>query len=149
MTFFNADTEIERIWNQKTIPVVIRSQARGRKLLVRLPYAPDNRAWLRLGRRDDHKWLPSNKYWVLPKAWFNDFVDKTLAKFGKLYVIQPYREKEVCAPACQNAKGHECQCSCMGAHHGTGGGGGWFDVSDTFAVRWRGEEFASRLMTKK
>jgi len=37
-----------------------------------------------------------------------------LAKYSKVYVIQPYREQEKCSPTCQNAIGHECQCSCMG-----------------------------------
>jgi hypothetical protein len=62
-------------------------------------------------------------------------VDRSLAKYSKVYIIQPYREHEKCAPACQNAIGHECQCSCMGLYHGAGNDGSWFEVSETFATR--------------
>lgn len=143
------DVDLRRIWGQEAIPVIVRPSARGQKLRMRLPYAKTNRDWLRDGRRANPAWLKDKKYWELPKAWFNDLVDRALAKFGRLYVIQPYREQEVCAPACMNALGHECQCSCMGANHGAGNGGGWFEVSDAFAVRWGGEHIACRLMVRK
>jgi len=72
-----------------------------------------------------------------------------LADYGKAYVVQPYREHEKCSPACQNARGHECQCSCMGLYQGQGNDGSWFDVSDTFATRWGEQVRACRLMTAK
>jgi hypothetical protein len=62
---------------------------------------------------------------------------------AKLYIIQPYREQEKCSPSCQDAEGHECQCSCMGRYHGIG------RVSDTFATRWGDQELACRLLTVK
>ena len=71
----------------------------------------------------------TDAYWELPKSWFNDFVDRALQRYGKVYIIQPYREQEICARACQEALGHECQCSCMGANHGVGNDGSWFEVS--------------------
>jgi hypothetical protein len=62
-------------------------------------------------------------------------------------LIQPYREQEKCAPSCFNARGHDCQCQCMGANHGRGGpNAGWFVVSDTFATKWGEEHLACRLM---
>jgi hypothetical protein len=83
------------------------------------------------------------------KAWFNDFVERSLVQYGNVYIIQPYREQEKCSPACQNAVGHECQCSCMGLYHGAGNDGSWFEVSGTFATRWGSQELACRLMTAK
>jgi hypothetical protein len=83
----------------------------------------------------------------LPKSWFNDLVDRALRLYGKVYIIQPYREQEICARACQEAQGHECQCSCMGANHGIGNDGSWFEVSDTFSSRWGERELACRLLT--
>jgi hypothetical protein len=95
------------------------------------------------------RWIDKHRYWELPKAWFNDFVDRSLSRYGKVYIIQPYREQEKCAPACQNATGHECQCSCMGEHHGAGNDGSWFEVSDTFATRWGDLHLACRLLAAR
>src|SRR5271163_981890 len=122
------------VWKlQKEIPVVLRRTGKRERLRVKLPYADDNRKWLRNGRRTDPAWFDANGdrpgYWEVPKAWFNDFVDRALERYGKVYIIQPYRAVEICSPACQNAVGHECQCSCMGEHHGTGSDGSWFEVS--------------------
>ncbi len=134
-------------WKQKHTPVAWRGQGKGRRLLVRLPFDTSNRQWLQNGRRINPEWNKVEKHWELPQAWFNDFVDRSLAKFGKAYIIQPYREQEKCAPRCRSALGHECNCSCMGQNHGSENSTGWFDVSDTFSFRWGGERIASRLLT--
>lgn len=140
---------LKYVWNQTAIPVALHRTGRGEKLRVRLPYGEDNRQWLQNGRRSTPDWIPKEKYWELPKGWFNDFVDRALARYGKVYIIQPYREQEVCARACQEARGHECQCSCMGANHGAGFDGSWFEVSDAFATRWGQRQIACRLLEAK
>jgi hypothetical protein len=145
----NASEELIKIWNQKEIPVVLRRGKKGQRLRVRMPFARDNSTWLRSGRRTLPTWHNKHRCWEIPKAWFNDFVRRALERHGKLYIIQPYREQEKCAPACFNAVGHECQCSCMGANHGAGNDGSWFEVSDTFATRWGDQHLACRLMTAK
>ena len=74
-------------------------------------------------------------------------MERCLARYGKVYIVQSYREHEVCAPACWDAKGHECSCSCMGANHGMGNDGrGWTVISDTLAVRHGDEQLAVRLL---
>ena len=140
---------IKAIWNQEDIPVVLRRGGLGDRPRLRLPYADDNRQWLRNDRRDPPVWKNDLRCWEIPKAWFNDFVARGLKRYGRLYVIQPYREQEKCAPACMRATGHECECSCMGANHGSNGGAGWFEVSDTFATCWGERHLACRLMTAK
>lgn len=142
----NNGTRIDRVWNQKAIPVILRRNRRGQRLRVRIPFSPTNRVWIQNGKRTSPIWVSDRKYWEIPKTWFNDFVERALKKYGKLYIIQPYREQEKCAPACLNAMGHECECSCMGANHGAGNDGSWFEVSDTFATRWGNEFLACRLM---
>lgn len=42
--------KMRRIWNQKTIPVLLR-RGRGHRLRLRLPYQADNRSWVRGSRR--------------------------------------------------------------------------------------------------
>jgi hypothetical protein len=140
---------LKHIWNQKEVPVVLRRTGKGQQLRVRLPYDETNRQWLQNAKNRSPVWIREHEYWELPKAWFNNFVERSLTKYRKVYIIQPYREQEKCAPACQNAIGHECQCSCMGLHHGTGNDGSWFEVSDTFATRWNEQELACRLLTAK
>ncbi|RUY31708.1 hypothetical protein EN978_07160 [Mesorhizobium sp. M7A.F.Ca.US.001.04.1.1] len=142
---------LKAIWDQDRIPVVLRRGGKGQSLRARLPFESENREWLRNRRRTRPVWIggENQKYWELPKAWFNDFVNRALKKYGMVYIIQPYREQEICARACMEAEGHECQCSCMGANHGSGFHGSWFEVSETFAVRSREPELACRLMVSK
>lgn len=134
------------ILKQSVIPVAIRL-GKGHKLKVMLPYAEDNRRWLQQGTKSRPAWLSSEKMWRLPSNNFNSFVKRALDRYARLWVVQPYREHEVCAPACWNATGHECQCACMGANHGSQSGDGFFVVNETFAVRWGAEDVACRLMT--
>ena len=144
-------SKLKMVWNQSSIPVVLRRGGKGQSLRVRLPKRPDNFEWLRNGQSIRPKWLADDQqwYWELPKRWFSDFVNRALVRYGKVYIIQPYREQEVCARACMEATGHECQCSCMGANHGAGIDESWFEVSEAFAVRSREPELACRLLVKK
>ena len=139
---------IEHIWlrTSKFVPVLYR-RGKGFRLLIRMPYANDNRSWLRNGQKYKPEWIPKLSRWVVPKAWFNTLVKRMLERYGKVYVIQPYREQEKCAPACWNAEGQECECSCMGEYHGTKGpNSNWLIISDTFATRWHDSELACRLI---
>lgn len=144
----NDRKKIEAIWLQNVIPVIYRRGA-GYPLLLRLPYKEDNRIWLRDQNKRKPKWIGENKrYWEIPASWLNSIVSRLLNRWGKLYIIQPFREQEKCAPACWNARGHECQCSCMGENHGSKNlEERWFIVSDTFATKWNTKELACRLLT--
>jgi len=146
MADFSADAaRLKWVLDQKAVPVAWRL-GKGHKLKIKVPYSPDNRVWLQDGKRTSPLWLSVQKQWELPNAWFNDFVNRALERYRKVYVVQPYREQEICAPACWNAQGHECQCACMGARHGSGGSGDWFVTSDTFATRWGDRHLACRLI---
>lgn len=107
------DKDAAAIWRQSKIPVVYR-QGGSEPLMIRLPYRSDNGAWLRGDHRRKPEWVAKYKCWETPKSWFEDVVAQSLRRFGRFYVIQPYRVQEKCAPACWNARGFECECSCMG-----------------------------------
>lgn len=140
--------QIEVVWRQKTIPVIYR-RGGSDPLMVKLPYAEDNRVWVKNNRRNKPSWNAQYECWETPKSWFDDFVSRSLIRYGRVYVIQPYRKQEKCAPACWNAKGHECQCSCMGENHGSQSpNGNWFEVSETFATKWHKKELACRLIER-
>ncbi len=138
------------IWDQAKIPVILRRSGLGERNRVRLLGAKDDSIWLQTTGKSKPVWFGGkDQYWELPKSWFNDFINGALQRYGQVYIIQPFREQEKCSPACQNAVGHECQCSCMGEHHGAGNDGSWFEVSDTFATRWKRRELACRLLTAR
>ena len=139
--------KLKQVWDQKSVPVIWRPGGR-EKLKAKVPFAKNNRAWLKGGHRIEPEWSKDKKYWTLPKSWFNDIVNKCIEMYGKVYVIQPYCEQEKCAPACIRAKSHECNCSCMGEKHGTGGeNSDWLVISDAFATRWGEKEYACRMLS--
>ncbi|WDQ98435.1 hypothetical protein PSC71_14585 [Devosia sp. J2-20] len=139
------------VWRQGKIPVVLRRTGPGERLRLRIPLAlSPGYSWLeKLGRHHPMWSGAPTYYWEVPKSWFDDFVDAALRSFGKVYIIQPYREHEVCAYNCRHAKGHECQCSCMGANHGSEHDEGWFDVTEAFAVKAGERQLACRLLQAK
>lgn len=139
---------LRQVWHQPHVPVIWRTGVKGDPLYVRLPFDSNNRAWLKKPQGREPVWDRAKKHWKVPIAWFNVLVDKSLLRFGRVYIVQPFREQEKCSPACQNAQGHECQCSCMGEHHGAGNDGSWFEVSDTFSTRWHKRDVACRLLVR-
>jgi len=149
------ETDPERLranWRQRKLPVILRQGHH--PLMVKLPGNPNDVMWrvsaghwLKAGRRNSPKWNHRYRCWEVPQAWLNSVVQQVLHGFKKMYLIQPYREQEKCAPSCFNAKDHDCQCSCMGAKHGQGGPeAGKFVVSDTCASRGGEAYLACRLM---
>src|SRR5258708_35512814 len=130
------DPKLRQVWAQQAIPVVVRA-GRVRPLVVRLPYSTGNRSWLQGTSQRVPEWLPAFKAWSIPKSWFERVLRAAIGKYGSVYVVQPYRTSEKCAPACWNAVGADCECSCMGANHGSANPDGrWHVVSETCAVKW-------------
>ena len=141
------DSRLLQIWDQSATPVLYR-RGTGHPLLVRLPFAAGNRAWLKGERRKDPIWHKAEKYWEVPKAWFEALIRQALARYKRVYVIQPFNPQEKCAPACWNAVGAECECSCMGENHGSGNPAGkWHVVSETLAVKQGPKQYSCRLLT--
>ncbi|MBX8559997.1 hypothetical protein K5D57_09865 [Pseudomonas cichorii] len=143
------ELDFKRIWRQTQIPVVYKREKA--PLMVKAPFAADNRAWLR-GSNARHKPKWNDKYlcWETPASWFDDTIKKALGRFKQVYVIQLHKEHQKCARACWDAQGIHCECHCMGANHGSGHPAGrWYEVSDTFAFHVGPRHFACRLLTIK
>lgn len=137
--------EAAEIWRQTAIPVVYRPG--DGPLLVKLPRAMDNSDWLRNGKPRNPVWQSKFSSWELPKGRFDEVIRRALLRYRRVYVIQPFREQEKCAPACKKAQGFKCTCSCMGEHHGSkGDGAGWFVVSETCEIRRGDRVLACRLI---
>lgn len=143
------DPRLLEIWSQKTIPIIYR-RGDGLKVLLKLPYRNDNYTWIRGDKRHKPTWDNQFKCWVVPTTWFDNLINKCLDKYGGIYLIQKYREHQKCAPACWNAEGYHCECSCMGEHHGAGHPGrDWREISETFAFSWENGKYACRLIRAK
>ena len=141
-----SDTDLKHIWRQVKAPVIFRRSS-PRPLLVRVPYAEGNFKWLRDDRRHKPKWNDKFGAWDVPVTWFDDVIKRCLRRYGETYVIQLYRDQQKCAPACWNAEGFHCECSCMGANHGGGHpGGNWYEVSETFAVSRCAQRYSCRRL---
>ena len=74
--------KLKRTWYQQDIPVIFRPGGK-EKLKVRVPFSKGNRAWLKDGHRIEPVRNKEKKYWILPKSWFNDVVNKCLEKIPK------------------------------------------------------------------
>jgi hypothetical protein len=136
------------IWGNERVPVLLRPKKQP-PLYIRLPFDPGNRAWLQESGSHHPKWVSRKRHWTVPMAWFNPLIKRCINRYRAVYVIQPLNRTEVCAPACWNAEKDLCECSCMGANHGSGHpGGNWKEVSEAFAVRWEGGELACRLLVQ-
>mgnify|MGYP000005754874 FL=1 len=136
----------QTVWAQKSVPVIWR---RSPPIWVRLPYLKGNREWMRPDRGHQPEWNKPQNRWQVPASWFNQLVDKCLDRFGAVYIIEPHRPMMKCAPACRDAKGHICECSCLGANHGSNHHAGWYDVSETFSFKYGQSELMSRRLTKR
>lgn len=142
----DSDDAARRVWRQNSIPVVFRRE-RPAPLLVKVPYAAGNREWIRDDRHIKPVWDEQHNAWEVPQAWFESIIKLCVRRYTSCYVIQLRREKQVCAPACWNAQGFDCECSCMGENHGTGHPGGrWYEIDETLAVSWGVQKYACRLI---
>ena len=145
---------VRHAWNNRDIPIILRR--RHGKLRLRVPFKSIDPlwvgrtgAWLHASGKHHPEWHNQGRYWEVPQSWFNNLVDRLLRTYGKLHIIQPHREQEKCARRCKEAKGHICECSCLGKHHGEENMSGWLEITETFATRWGEEETACRLMILK
>ena len=144
-----ADHDLISIWRQATIPVIVR-RGGSQPLLVKLPFLRENpHHWLRGGARyRNPAWNFQYRCWEVPRGSLERIGRMILVRFARMYLIQPFRPMEKCAPACMEAMGLVCECSCMGANHGAGTDNNWHVVSETFAYRWHDREYGCRLIER-
>ena len=133
-----------KIWFESPVPALFRPP-KG-QVLVRVDKHPTNRCLIKLGRNWP-RWVEQRHCYQVPAAWFSKLAKVIVNEFGAVWIIQPFREKQICAPACRDAEGLVCECSCMGEFHGVNhAGNGWFEVSESFMVRYSSAQWACRLL---
>jgi len=109
------------------------------KATVRMPFRPDNRAWLRgaVGTRRP-QWSPDDKHWLIPRAAARRVFDAATedGRSARLtHVFKPDTEK--CTEQCRTARldtVDDCTCICGGANHGQSSPG-WKQAGDHLLVR--------------
>jgi hypothetical protein len=102
--------------------------------MVRMPYKPDNRAWLheQLGDYIRPEWNKVAGHWEIARPHMRAVVEALADRFGIVEVIIDSRVVSRCDTQCQNATGDECDCECMGENHGgTGYWRSWIEVGET------------------
>lgn len=147
--------DARKAWNQKQFPVILRRKkqaGKNPKLRVRIPAGTNAYFVLKGGSRRCHApvHITNGNYWELPYSRLNDLVEILAKKFGSVILMQPVMHKQVCASACMEAMGFECECSCLGENHGSRNmDSSWFEVDDTYAVRYEEEEVSLKIISSK
>ena len=83
------DSQLKGIWRQTQTPVLFR-RGMGYPLLLKLPYAPDNRGWIRNGQRSKPIWCDQYKCWEVPQAWFEKTIRAAFPGSGAFMLSNQY-----------------------------------------------------------
>lgn len=103
-----------------------------------MPYGDGtNRRWLhqQLGARIQPIWSKEHRRWLIARNHFTTLVGDLLGRFGQVDVSVEFSTTQRCDTRCREAYGDDCQCSCLGEHHGGGLWHGWIQVGDTTLIR--------------
>ena len=144
-----------KAWNQKQFPVILRRKkqaGKNPKLRVKIPPGANAYFVLRGESRRSHEPIRNTEgnYWELPYSRLNELVEILAKKFGSVILMQPVRHKQVCAKACMEAMGFECECSCLGENHGSRNmDSSWFEINDTYAVNYGEDEVSVKVISNK
>lgn len=140
--------ELKAFLEASKLPVLLNTKTKG-KIMLRFPNEEKHEDFVAGGQRSEPEWKPYGA-WFVARSALRSHAQRCIAKWGGCWIVQSYREKEVCAPACQNAIGLECHCSCMGLYHGheaEATSGKWHVVNEAFCVRWGDVVYAVRRIS--
>lgn len=95
-------------------------------LIIRMPYNIGNRTWLNdvAGRDAGVDFNKVSKTWTVKRSRFQRMIEALATRWGAVEVTQYGSSQSKCVPACWNGNPErvwECECSCAGSNHGSGG----------------------------
>ncbi|MER7960016.1 hypothetical protein [Streptomyces sp. NPDC096030] len=95
------------------------------QVIAKIPARKGNRRWLHgtVGIRSPEF---NGDRWNLPRSSLVRLVTGAVDRFGFIVLWRDMAKLSRCTRACLEATGVECQCSCLGAHHGQDAAG-WFE----------------------
>lgn len=111
------------------------------RVVIKMPYAPGNRAWLKdvLGDRIRPTWNKDLGRWEIARNHFGSVVEALADRLGRIDAYMDFTCIERCDSRCKAARSRECNCVCLGKNHGQGGvTHGWKLVSDTLEIKVTG-----------
>ncbi|MCT9087318.1 endonuclease VII domain-containing protein [Streptomyces sp. ASQP_92] len=87
------------------------------QVIAELPPRKGNRRWLRdtVGIRSPEF---TGKQWHLPRNSLMRLVTASIDRYGFIVLWRDMSQLSQCTNRCLKATGIECQCSCLGEHHG-------------------------------
>jgi hypothetical protein len=106
------------------------------KVIAKIPPVKGNFRWLHesVGIRSPH--LAEGR-WRLPRSCLVRLVTAAVDRYGQIAVWRDMSKLSRCTTACLQATGLECDCSCLGVHHGENSHG-WFERVGDLVVADRG-----------
>jgi hypothetical protein len=108
------------------------------QVIAKIPPRKGNYRWLHHHLAIRSPRLDGDR-WHLPRNCLLKFVTAAVDRYGYVAVYRDMSKLSRCNRLCLEAQGMECDCSCMGAHHGTADSGGWFEVVGDAVVADLGE----------
>lgn len=107
------------------------------QVIAKIPPRKGNRHWLHetVGIRSPEF---DGDRWKLPRSSLVRLVTAAIDRYGFIVLWRDMSRLSQCTRACLEATGVECQCSCLGAHHGQDAAG-WFERVGDVVVADRGE----------
>ncbi len=95
------------------------------QVIAKIPAKKGNRRWLRKTVRVRSPQLDGDR-WTLPRSCLVRLVTGAVDRYGFIVLWRDMSRLSRCTRACLEAVGAECDCSCLGEHHGQDAEG-WFE----------------------
>lgn len=109
------------------------------KVIAKLPKRENDLSWLRRTVGIDRPRIDAREYWHLPRNCLNRLVMAAIDRYGYVVPCRDMSKLSRCNRSCQAAEGLQCDCMCLGVHHGEEDAGGWFELVGEVLVDERGE----------
>lgn len=107
------------------------------QVIAKIPPRKGNRGWLHKTLSIRSPQLEDDR-WHLPRNCLVKLVTGAVDRFGHAVLWRDVTSLSRCTSMCLDAQGMDCQCSCMGEHHGTNSNL-WFELIGSVAVADLGE----------
>lgn len=115
------------------------------QVIAKIPPRKGNRRWLHETLRIRSPELHGDR-WNLPRSSLVRLVTAAIDRYGFIVLWRDMSKLSRCTRACLEATGAECDCSCMGAHHGQDAAG-WFERFGDAVVADQGSAYEQRWCT--
>jgi hypothetical protein len=111
-----------------------------RQVVARTPAGEADLPWLRGTVCVRSPRLDADGRWQLPRSCATRLVTAAIDRYGYVVLWRDMSRLSRCTKACLEAVGTECDCSCLGLHHGESAADGWFEAVGDVVVADLGEK---------